>query len=286
MNIIFFGSSKYSTIVAKALHQNIGLAAVVTLPDTPIGRHKTITPNPVKIFAQDNNVPVITADKLDSMTIEKIARLEPDFLVIADYGKILPQVLLELPKYAPINVHHSLLPKYRGPSPATSAILEGVPTSGVSIIEMNEKVDAGDILAQKGYLLKKNETRESLLTALNTIGGEIIIPVLHEYIQGKIKKIAQDEAKATFTPKIKKADGFIDNDNPPSPEQINRMIRAYYPWPTVWTKLQLNGKSKIIKLLPENKIQAEGGKPMSIKDFLNGYPQLKEKLKTLLADII
>lgn len=286
MKIIFFGSSKYSTIVAKALYQNIGLAAIVTLPDTPTGRHKTITPNPVKVFALENNTPYITADKLNSETIEKISRLRPDFLVIADYGRILPKELLALPKYAPINVHHSLLPKYRGPSPAASAILDGVPTSGVTIIEMNQKVDAGDILTQKEYLLKNNETKESLLTALNTIGSEIIIPVLHEYIQGKIKKIPQDESKATFTQKTNKTDGFIDIYNPPPLDQIDRMIRAFYPWPTAWTKLELSpNKYKIVKLLPENKIQVEGGKPMSIKDFLNGYPQLKGQLKKLLANI-
>lgn len=283
MNIVFFGSSKYSTIVANALHQNIGLAAIVTLPDTPIGRHKTITPNPVKIFAQDNNVPFITADKLNSETIEKISRLRPDFLVITDYGRILPKELLALPKYAPINVHHSLLPKYRGPSPAASAILAGEPASGVTIIEMNEKVDAGDILAQKEYILKNNETKESLLTALNTIGAEIIIPVLHEYVQEKIKKTPQDENKATFTQKIKKTGGFIDSNDPPSREHLDRMIRAYYPWPTAWTKLQVNGNLKIIKFLPENKIQAEGGKPMSVKDFLNGYPRLKTKIEKILG---
>ena len=286
MQIIFFGSSKHSTIVANALHQNIGLTAIVTLPDTPTGRHKTITPNPVKIFAQDNNVPFITADKLNNETIEKISRYKPDFLVITDYGRILPKELLALPKYAPINVHHSLLPKYRGSSPAASAILAGEPVSGVTIIEMNEKVDAGDILAQKEYLLKNNETKESLLTALNTIGAEIIIPVLQDYIKGKSKKTLQNENKATFTQKTKKTDGFIDPANPPSQEDLDRMIRAYYPWPTAWTKLQVNGKSKIIKFLPENKIQAEGGKPMPVKDFLNGYPQLKEKLKKLLKNII
>lgn len=300
MQIIFFGSSKHSTIVAKALHKNIGLAAIVTLPDTPIGRHKTITPNPVKIFAQENNIPFITADKLNNETIEKISRYKPDFLVITDYGRILPKELLVLPKYAPINVHHSLLPKYRGSSPAASAILAGDPVSGVTIIEMNEKVDAGNILAQKEYILKNNETKETLLTTLNTIGAEIIIPVLHEYVKGKINKKHQDESKATFTQKTKKTDGFIDSNNPPSKEQIDRMIRAYYPWPTAWTNLQINGKSKIIKLLPSSSchperakrvegsytnfcLQAEGGKPMSIKDFLNGYPQLKTKIEKILG---
>lgn len=282
MNIIFFGSSRYSTIIAKALYQNIGLTAVVTLPDTPTGRHKVLTPNPVKAFGESNNIPYITSNKLDIQTISKISSFRPDFLVIADYGKILPEEVLKLPKFAPLNVHHSLLPKYRGPSPASSAILAGETTSGVTIIEMNQKVDAGSILAQKEYLLKNNETTQSLLTALNTIGAEILIPVLHEYIEGKIKKIPQDESKATYTQKIKKADGFIDINNPPSKEQIERMVRAYYPWPTVWTQLQINGKPKIVKFLPENKIQAEGGKPMPVKDFLNGYPSLKNTLEKTL----
>lgn len=285
MNIIFFGSSKYSIIVANALNQNIGLTAIVTLPDTPIGRHRTITPNPVKVLAQDNNIPFVTADKLDNLIIEKISRFRPDFLIITDYGKILPRELLTLPKYAPINIHHSLLPKYRGSSPAQSTILAGDITSGVTIIEMDEKMDTGDILTQKEYLLKKNETTESLLTELNKIGAEIIITVINEYLDGKIKKMPQDHAKATYTQKIKKADGFIDSDNPPLPQQIDRMIRAYYPWPTVWTKLEINNKLKIIKFTPGNKIQVEGGKPMTIKDFVNGYPQLKEKIKKILENI-
>ncbi len=285
LKIIFFGSSKYSTIVASSLHRKIGLTAVVTLPDAPIGRHKTITPNPVKTFSEINNIPYITADKLDNETIEKISHFQPDFLVIADYGKILPKELLVLPKYAPINVHHSLLPKYRGASPAVSAILAGDQISGVTIIEMDEKLDTGDILTQKEYLLKKNETTGSLLTALNTLGAEIIIPVLREYIQGKIKKTPQDHTKATYTQKIKKTDGFIDINNPPSPDQIDRMIRAFYPWPTAWTKLELSpNKYKIVKLLPENKIQVEGDKPISIKDFLNGYPQLKTKIEKLITN--
>lgn len=284
LKIIFFGSSKYSTIVANALHQNIGLSAIVTLPDRPIGRHKTITPNPVKIFAQKNNIPFITADTLDKETIENLSRLKPDFLVIADYGKILPKELLVLPTYAPLNVHHSLLPKYRGPSPAASAILAGDPISGVTIIQMSEKLDAGDILAQKEYTLKKNETTESLLIALNTMGGEILMKVLHEYTQGKIKKIRQQESQTDYTQKIKKTDGFIDSQNPPPPQQIDRMIRAYYPWPTAWTRLPLSpsGQEKIVKFLPEKKIQVEGGKPMSIKDFLNGYPKLKTTIEKLI----
>lgn len=280
--IIFFGNSKYSTIVANTLHQEIGLTAIVTLPDTPVGRHKTITPNPVKVFALNNDIPFITADKLDNTTIEKIRQFQPDFLVIADYGKILPKELLTLPKYAPVNIHHSLLPKYRGSSPAQSTILSGDNISGVTIIEMDEKMDTGDILAQKKYTLKENETTESLLIALNTLGSEIIVQVLNEYIDEKIKKIPQDHTQATYTQKVKKLDGFFDINNPPPLEQIDRMVRAFYPWPTTWTKLEINNKLKIIKLLPKNKIQMEGGKPMSVKDFLNGYPTLKTTIEKLV----
>ncbi len=276
LSIVFFGNTKYSVIVAKTLFEHFGLAAVVTIPDSP-----------VKQFALQNNIPVVESRTLANETIKKIAALRPDFLIVADYGLFLPNTLLALPKYAPLNVHHSLLPKYRGPSPAPTAILNGEKVSGVSIIRMSEQVDAGDIIAQKKYILKPDETTDSLLTKLNTLGGEIIIPVIEDYIVGKAKSVPQDESKTTYTTRLTKEDGFIDLANPPSPEMFDRMIRAYYPWPGVWTKIAISNKqkeiSKIIKFLPNQKIQVEGKKPMSYKDFVNGYEEGKEIIAKLFA---
>src|SRR3990167_5684760 len=237
LRVVFFGSSKYSTIVQKALDNKFGLALSVTAPDKPSGRKRKLTPTAVKEFATENKIPLITPAKLDKPAIEIIAKVKPDFLVVCDYGLILPPELLKIAKYDALNVHHSLLPKYRGPTPVPSAILAGEKKSGVTIISMSEDVDAGDILAQKEYILKEDETCDSLLTALNTLGGQLVIEVIESYLSGSVKKIKQDSSKATLTHRLTKQDGFIDLDNPPDPEKLDRMIRDYYPWPGVWCLL-------------------------------------------------
>lgn len=291
MKIVFFGSSKYSTIAEEAVFKKFELALVVTFPDRSISRKKIPTPNPVKNFALKNNIPVIETEKIDKKTVEQIKKCRSDFFVVADYGLILPKELLNLPRYAPLNIHHSLLPKYRGSSPAPTVILNGEKVSGVTIIKMSKQVDAGNILVQKEYKLKKNETTDSLLIMLNTLGAEILIPVIENYYT--IKLVKQDASKATFTKRMSKKDGFINIKNPPSKEKLDRMIRAYHPWPGVWTVIQMSTANKKllttkrlgvsgkklevrIKFLPEKKIQVEGKKPMSYKDFLNGYPEAKE----------
>lgn len=285
MKIVFFGNTEYSTIVEKALHEKFGLSLVVTIPDRP-NRKNQLIPNPVKQFATRNNISVITTEKLDKLTIKKIKAHLPDFLVVADYGLILPKELLGLPKYAPLNVHHSLLPKYRGPSPAPTAILNGDKISGVTIIKMTERVDAGDILAQEEYELKDDETTDSLLIKLNTLGGKIIIPIIERYINGTAKAKKQDESKATLTPRLNKNNGYVELENPPSPVTLDRMTRAYFPWPGVWTLLRLKAsegqaKDLRIKFLPGKKIQVEGKKAMSYKDFVNGYPKARAILDKL-----
>ncbi len=306
MKIIFFGNTRFSLIGARIIHEKFPISLIVTLPDRPDKKGRP-TPNPLKVFAEEKNIPYILVDKITEETITKVSEFNPDFLIVEDYGLILPPELLEIPKYACLNIHHSLLPKYRGTSPAPYAILNGDKITGVTVINMNEQVDAGDILAQKEYEMKPDETTESLLTELNKLGGEIIIPVIEDYINEKADPKKQDESKATFTKRMSKSDGQIDVDNPPAKDKLDRIIRAYFPWPTVWTHLNIGGKEKVVKFLPysichpelvsgsniESKIpdqvrndkefciQVEGGQPMSIKDFLNGYPELKEQLEKI-----
>lgn len=276
MKIAFFGNTKYSVIDARILNDKFGLTQVVTKPDKPTGRKRELTPNPVKEFAEKNNIPFITADKLGMAVVDKIKTYDLDFLVIVDYGLILPKEVLDIPKYASLNVHHSLLPKYRGPSPAPSAILAGETISGVTIIRMTEDVDGGDILAQKEYKLAGDETTDSLLTKLNTLGGELVSEVIENYLDLKPKE--QVGTKVIQTQRLKKADGEIDIKNPPDPKTLDRMIRAFFPWPTVWTKLD----GKIIKFLPGGRVQPEGKKPMTKKEFKNGYPEAYKKIESLL----
>jgi len=285
LSIIFFGSSKYSPIVAQKLQQKLGITLVVTIPDKPKGRERKLTANPMSEFAIKNKIEVLTASQLTSEIVTKIAAKNPDFLVVNDYGLILPDELLKIPKYAPLNVHHSLLPKYRGPSPAPSAILAGNKTTGVTIIKMTTEVDAGPILAQKGYTLDPKETTDSLLIKLNTIGSEILTEAINDYLAGRAKPVKQDQSKTTYTQRFKKEDGFININTPPDPKRLDRMIRAFYPWPGVYTKLKIKSeKLKIIKFLPGDPflIQPEGKRPLTISEFKNGYPQQYEQIKKLL----
>ncbi|MBI2031988.1 MAG: hypothetical protein HYT08_05235 [Candidatus Levybacteria bacterium] len=269
MKIIFFGSSKYSVIVAKKLHQEFNLKLVVTTQADSF---------PVK-FAAENNIDHKVVSKFDRETIEQIEKYKPDFNVVADFGKILPEELLKLPKFDSLNVHHSLLPKYRGPSPAPTAILNGEKVTGVSIISMQRGVDQGPVFLQNEYEIKDIDTTDSLLTKLNVLGADLVSKVIKNFENEK--PIPQDESEVTITYLLKRADGFIDIDNPPPPDKLNRMIRAYFPWPNVFFEAKLNGKGKIIKLLPDKQIQAEGKKPMSYKDFINGYKEGKYLLRKI-----
>lgn len=282
MNIIFFGNTKYSTIGADIIHRSLGITAVVTIPDY-LDKKRGIIKGPVKSLAEQYNLPVIQTDKLTQPIIEQIKTFKPDFFVVEDYGLILPEQLLQIPKHAPLNIHHSLLPKYRGPSPAPSAILAGERKSGVTVIHMTNKVDAGDIYAQEKYTMQPEETTDSLLTELNKLGGNLAVQVIHNLKDNKIKKVPQNEDQATYTNFLEKSDGFINLNNPPAPEILDRMIRAYYPWPGVWFITVLSNKETRIKLLPEKRVHVEGRKPMTIKDFFNGYPNLDPQLKKLLT---
>lgn len=260
-SIIFFGNTKYSVIGLQILHKAFGISCVVTIKNSP-----------VETYAVIHTIPYITTQKLDQELVEKIKKLEPDFIVVEDYGFIIPKEILKIPKYPALNIHHSLLPKYRGPSPAPAAILAGEKITGVTIIEVAEKVDAGNIFAQKEYEVTGLETTDSLLQLLNQEGGKLIIEVIQKLIKTPTwKGIPQNIKLATWTKKLRKEDGKIDLSTPLNKIELDRMIRAFYPWPGVYFTASLANKQKIIKLLPDNMYQVEGKRPMSAKDFLNGY---------------
>lgn len=207
---------------------------------------------------------------------------EADLGVVAAYGRILTKNELNTPKYGCINIHPSLLPKYRGPTPVQTAILNGDKETGVTIIKLDEEVDHGPILAQVKKPIFLTDTSESLYKRLFEKGAQLLPITLHEYINGLIKPVAQNHSKATFTKPLTRTDGYIDISDTISSERLGQMIRAYYPWPGTWAKWKMkDGKWKILKFLPEKKIQVEGKKPMSYKDFLNGYPEVKGILKFL-----
>lgn len=196
-----------------------------------------------------------------------------DLAVVAAYGHILSKQELDAPKYGCINVHPSLLPKYRGPSPIQSTILNGDRVSGVTIMKMDEKIDHGPVIYTEQILLSKQDTFDSLSKKMFLRSSKILPKIIKDFIAGKIKSAPQYHSQSTYTSYQTRKNGYFDINNPPSPEILDRMVRAYYPWPGVWTRWN----DKIVKFLPERKIQMEGKKVMDLKDFLNGYPDFPIK---------
>ncbi len=237
--------------------------------------------DPVLRSLENNFEVVLTIRQPQAFTPEftsHLKSLNADLFVVGAYGQILPKELIDIPRLGTINIHPSLLPKYRGASPIQSAILSGDAKTGVTFIKMDEQMDHGDIVSQLEEEIKPTDTFESLAVRLFDLAADKLPGLIKNY-KGEGKK--QNDGDATFTKILKREDGLIDLQAPPDPGQLKRMIRAYHPWPGVWFEYDLNGKKTIIKLLPEEKIQVEGKKPMSYKDFKNGYAQGEKILSAL-----
>lgn len=271
MKIVFLGTPKIAgQVLEKLIPTQYKPQLVITGQDKHSGRSLALKANTVKLVAKKHNIAI-------SYKMSDINK-NFDLAILVAYGHIIPNEILRLPKFGFVNIHPSLLPKYRGPSPITSAILAGDKTSGVTLIVLDSELDHGPIIAQKELPITETDTHDSLAKKLAILGSKLIIETLPDFLDQNITPRAQDQNLATYTEKITKQNGKIDLENPPDPQTLDRMIRAYFPWPTVWTELE----GKKIKLLPENKIQPEGKKPMTIKEFLNGYPHAKKLLERLL----
>ncbi len=263
LNFVFFGTPD----VASETLQLLKLAGflpslIVTSPDKPQGRGMHMTPPSVKIWAEKNNIKYIQpTSPPNSLSLSREGAF--DLFIVVAYGKIIPEHILNLPKYGSVNIHYSLLPKYRGASPVESAILNGDTETGITIQKMAYKIDSGDILAQEKVQIGSDEKALELRARLIKIGGELLIKTLPEFTAGKIKPIPQDEKQTTFCQKIKKEDGLIDL-NASATKNYNK-FRAYAHWPR--TFFFQNGKRIIITKarLEDNKfviekVIPEGGK--------------------------
>ena len=204
---------------------------------------------------------------------------EADLTVVAAYGKILTPKELETPKYGCINIHPSLLPKYRGPSPIQKAILNGDSVSGITIIKMDKEIDHGPIIYQERIELSGNDNFDILSKKMFLRAGEVLPKIIKDFVNGKIQPVEQNHLKASFCDRLTREDGYFEISKPP--EMLDRMIRAYYPWPGVWTLWSptqtRSGEAKIVKFYPGKLIQMEGKKVMPLQDFLNGYPDFPLK---------
>lgn len=255
INYIFFGTSEFSVDVLNELKEaNILPNLIITTPDSPQGRGLKLTPCPVKIWANENGIKNfqperLTGDfftQLDSYKNESGENLEWDVFVVVSYGKIIPKELIDLPKKGILNVHPSILPKYRGPSPVETSILNDELKTGVTIMLIDEKVDHGPIVAQEIVEFKEWEHKDIVSTKLASIGGKILAKILPPYISGEITPVEQNHSEATFTKKIEKADAeiFLDDD----PRKNFLKIMAYTPHPGAFFFTEKHGKRIRVKI--------------------------------------
>ncbi|MFA6256742.1 MAG: methionyl-tRNA formyltransferase [Candidatus Paceibacterota bacterium] len=270
----FFGTPNVASDTLETLKQAGYLPSIiVTSPDARSGRKMLLTPSPVKVWAEENNISYLQPEKLDEIFYNelKLRCLGPNCLfIIVAYGKILPEEILKIPKYGSINIHYSLLPKYRGASPVETAILNGDSTTGVTIQKMVYQMDAGPIIASKKLEILPDQTAPELRLALIKAGGELLVETLPKIIAGDIKEAPQDEKLATHCKKIKKEDGLINLSADPV-TNYNK-FRAYAHWPR--TFLFENGKRIIITdaVLENNtftikKVIPEGRKEITWEEF-------------------
>ena len=230
MNIIFFGTSEFALPALRKLYENdFKIAGVVTQPDRPAGRDLRPQSSPVKEEALKLRLPILQPDHLPSTTYPLP---EADLYIVASYGIIIPKKILDIPKLGALNIHPSLLPKYRGPSPIQTAILNGDAETGVTIMKLDEKMDHGPIVAQEALPIQRKGFTK-LHDELARLGAKLLIDVLSKYETGEIEPSAQNDAKATFTKNISKDMGRIDWSK--SADLIERQVRAYEGWPVAWT---------------------------------------------------
>ena len=305
--IVFFGTPEYVLPILETLYKGFRtknnenpIAAVVTQPPKPQGREKRIVYSPVDKWAHSKKIPIFyNLEDLEKSDIDK------DLGILASFSKIIPEKIINLFPKGILNIHPSLLPKYRGASPVQAAITSGDKETGVSIIKLDTLLDHGPVVCQFKEEIKEDDNTESLRYRLFERSAKVLLELLPAYISGKIKLQKQDEKKATFCWEIKKDNAFVPSQllaNPSkvqslqapfiknkklvaSSKNLNNLIRAMYPWPCVWTTVRLYPKDsqikrlKIIKSHIEDKklvideVQLEGKNKVSWKQFVEGYPQ-------------
>ncbi len=297
MNIIFMGTPDFAVPTLEALcNSEHNVQAVFTQPDKPIGRKQVLTPPDVKICAEKHNIPVYQPTTLkDDTAFKQIKDINPDVIVVVAYGKLLPKNILDIPKYGCINVHGSLLPKYRGASPIQHAVLNGDKVTGVTTMYMGEGLDTGDILLTSETEIGENETSAELFDRLSLLGADLLLETLNKVQSGSINPIKQDESKATYTKMIDKSMCPINWSK--TNFEIHNQVRGLQTWPVATSVInEMNVKihstllcdktgapGEIINTEPLTvacgsgsliikELQLNGKKRMDSKSFLLGHP--------------
>lgn len=271
IKVVFFGTSDYAVWTLKALSESplYRIVAVVTQPDRPVGRKQTLMATPVKQAALELHLDVIEHPR-------DIPANAADVGVLVYYGKILSAKTLQLFPHGIINIHPSLLPAWRGPSPAQAALLAGDTHTGVTIMKLDSGMDTGPILTQGRYEIRNTDTATDLYDALFALGNQLLLSSLPEYVSGNIVPQPQANTGASYSHIISREDGRITAHT--SPQEIINALRAFHPWPGVYCVWQ-NRRVKIVQahmegaLLVLDTLQMEGKKPMPYEEFMRGYPK-------------
>jgi methionyl-tRNA formyltransferase len=245
MKILFMGTPEPAKICLEALiNAREEIAAVITQPDRPKGRGLKLAPTPVKETAIHYNIPVFQPEKIkDKDAIELIRGFKPDLVVIVAYGKILPKEMIDIPKLGTINVHASMLPKYRGAAPVQRALLNGEKFTGITVMKVTEELDAGDIILQESIPIYETDNTATLTEKLFKLGAQLLMKAIMQIKSSKAKYTKQDEKMVSFAPALKKEDGIIDWRKKAS--EISGQIRAFNPWPVAYTYY----KGKILRII-------------------------------------
>lgn len=269
MKLCFFGSAPFAVpTLEKMLDSSFSVEAVFTQPDRPAGRGGRMTQTAVKDVALKNNLPVYTPHNIkDPQVAEDLRQYEPDLVVVVAYGHLIPQQLLDIPKFGFINLHASILPKYRGAAPVPFAILNGESETGVTVFRLNNRFDEGDILEIASIPIERKDTSYSLLQKLSPLGADLVCKVIGEFEAGWQHPVAQQEQEASRAPKMEKNDGLLDWNE--TPDIIDRKVRAYQPWPLCFTFMGKGKKRKrlvITDIEPGPYANAAPGEVLQLED--------------------
>jgi len=268
MRIVFIGTGEIGAPTLRALQKSEHeLVAVVTQPDKPVGRNQKITAPPIKAALAGTETSILQPARIkDPQSIEEIRALAPDVIVVVAYGQILPRAVLEIPKITCLNLHASLLPRWRGAAPIQAAIAAGDRETGITVMYMDEGLDTGDILLQRKIDILPTDTGGSLHDRLAEIAPEALLEALRQFEEGKPPRSPQDKARATYAPKLNRESGRI-NWNEPA-EVIERKIRAYSSWPGAFTEIGGPGTKQRLKVFAASVLNVSS-KPGKIVSFTN-----------------
>ena len=269
IRVVFMGSPDFALPSLRALVDRYNVVGVVTQPDRASGRGRELKAPPVKLLAQDLNIPVMQPQKLrEPEAMQQLQAWNPDLIVVAAFGQILRRDVLVLPKYGCVNVHASLLPRWRGAAPINASVLAGDEETGVTIMKMDVGLDTGPMLSMEKIRITPDDTAGSLFEALSTLGAKLLIETLPGYINGTVLPQPQPEEGATYAPMLKKEDGRLDFNQPAV--ELERRIRAMNPWPGAW--FEWNGN--ILKV-NRGAVSEAKGKEVGSRIIVEGRPAVQ-----------